>query len=111
VLPPPSPRPLSCQLGPVVGRVTPHSAVVLLEVDARCRVRLSLVEPFTGEGVVVENDCVPYVPAVFHFDLLRPDRRYLLYIEVGSCWGHAGTQIGVCVRRRGVLAGRAWEGV
>ncbi len=72
------------QLGPVVGRVTPHAAVLLLEVDARCRVRLSLVEPFTGETSVVEHDCVPFVPAVFHFELLRPDRRYLVHVEVWS---------------------------
>ena len=72
------------QLGPVIGKVTAHSAVVLLEVDSRCRVRCVLVEPFTCERHVVERDCVPFVPCTFLIDDLRPDRRYLVFIEVCS---------------------------
>jgi hypothetical protein len=69
-------------MGPVVGRVTPHSAVILLEVDVRCQVRCVLVDVTTNERHEVAKDVVPYVPATFLMDGLRPDRRYAVYIEV-----------------------------
>jgi hypothetical protein len=70
------------QLGPVVGRVTMHSALILCEVDARCRLKCVLVDVLLQERVVVEHDCAPNVPKPFLMENLRPGRRYLIFLEV-----------------------------
>ena len=69
------------QLGPIVGRVTSNSALILWEVDSHCRLTCILTDTFTNERIVVEKDCPAYVAVPFLMDGLRSDRRYLIAVQ------------------------------
>ena len=62
-------------VGPVVGRVTSNSAVVLYEVDTDAPVRCLLTDVFTNETRAVDVDATACVPFVVCYDELMDDRR------------------------------------
>lgn len=70
-----SPRVLA---GPVLGRVTVSSFVLMLEVSAPADVEFTVREPFSSEVMRKRQSLAGGVPEFVRFDGLRPERRYLV---------------------------------
>ncbi|CAM9127741.1 unnamed protein product, partial [Choristocarpus tenellus] len=68
-------------VGPVVGRVGPTSAVVLMEVDRRGHVEVVLVDTLTARAHKVRKRLPGQCPRTFEFKHLAPGRRYLIRLR------------------------------
>jgi hypothetical protein len=68
-------------VGPIVGKVTSHSAVVLLEVDAQAPVTAILVDSLSGAERRQLRLLPSRRPFPFYFEGLVPARHYVLHFE------------------------------
>jgi len=69
-------EPVHVVVGPVIGRVTATSAVVLLETSNDCHVELLCVDQVTGVQFTSAKFLTRSKPAYFTFDQLTPGRSY-----------------------------------
>jgi len=85
----------SVVLGPIVGRVTPHSAITLLQLDADGLVSVVLRDVLTGYSVSRTQMMQQDVPEAFLFCKLKPGRQYILLVNGVSnsteCFGRVST--------------------
>ncbi len=68
--------PVVVTIGPVIGRVTPTSAVVLLETAADCHLELLCVDQVSGVQYTNAKLMTKNRPTLFTFDQLVPGRAY-----------------------------------
>ena len=74
--------PVLALLGPVIGKVSATSAVVMLEVATRGLVRCVLTDSLTLEQHAVVRVMPARRPATFVFTTLLPGRRYEVSVGV-----------------------------
>lgn len=66
-------------VGPVVGKVTSTSAIILVEIDACAEVNLHLV-PESGDSIVIDKILEENLPSTFYVTDLKPDTKYQIAI-------------------------------
>ena len=67
-------------VGPVIGKVTSTTAIVLLEVDACADIYLHLVPESGGDSIVLEKTFPERIPTTFYVQNLAPDTSYRVAI-------------------------------
>lgn len=77
-------KPVGVTVGPVIGRVMPCSAQVLLEAVHDCHVELLCVDQVTGVEYASSRLLRAHRPLVFSFDGLVPGRPYDVYLSCPS---------------------------
>lgn len=66
--------------GPLLGRLTSHTAVISLTVNGYTQLRLVAEDIFTKEQVSAQVDGQPFTPLSIVLQGLRPDHRYQLHL-------------------------------
>jgi len=66
-------------VGPVIGKVTATTAIVLVEVDASSSIHLHLV-PESGDSIVIEKHFDERIPSTFYVQNLQPETSYQVAI-------------------------------
>ena len=82
-------------LGPVIGKVTDTSAIVMIEVDCDARISCTLTDIFSGQQHSASVQARKGRPSAFQFTTLDPGKRYRISLGrvrfralgVDSCYG------------------------
>ena len=83
------------ELGPIIGRVTPHAAVILLQTDRAGSITAVLYDILSGNTAARTHCLSSHRPQAFLFTQLRPGRQYLLSVSgctnASECVGRVST--------------------